>query len=281
LAWFVLFAGELAMFFDTHCFPHCFGLAVGVALLSTAGLVACDKQPAAEDVLNQTQQPVAEDAVTAGDAAAQAQMVRKVEELLDHTARAQWAEASLLLEPYLADPAQRDVEVWSAAGRIALLQKKDNVAAFAAEAIGRLRPDYGKDEKLKGLMAELHVRPIAEKVKLIPEVRKVLAEVASGGGTDSVDTDVMNLVGNAYVNGLGVSKDRVEAMKWYRKAAAARDPDAMYNLGMAYYHGDGVEQNLEEAVKWFRKAADGGDARAMNNLGVAYDNGQSVQQNGS
>jgi uncharacterized protein len=271
------------MFFDTHCSSRCFGLVVGVALLLVVGLAACDKQPAGKDVSDQTQQPVAEDAVTPGDAAARADTVRKAERLLDHTAWAQWYRARTLIQPYLADPEQHDVMVWSVAGRIAVLQKNnlldaDNLAVFAAEAIGRLRPDYAKDEELAALMVELHARPIAAKLKLIPEVRKVVAELSSGGRIDdAVGADVKSLVGIAYANGLGISQDYGEALKWLRKAAVEGDADAMFSIGLMYRHGEGVKQNSDKAMKWLKKAAVEGVAKAMFSIGVMYATDEGVE----
>ena len=75
------------------------------------------------------------------------------------------------------------------------------------------------------------------------------------GGSTSSNTRMMlkhnvNL-GNAYINGQGVTQNFEEAVKWYRQAATQGDAQAQYNLGNAYINGQGVTQNFEEAVQWW------------------------------
>jgi TPR repeat protein len=65
----------------------------------------------------------------------------------------------------------------------------------------------------------------------------------------------------AYKNGDGVSKDSVEAVKWYTKVVQHRQhrsdyftnsdmSEAQFELGKAYATGIGTPQNLTEAYKW-------------------------------
>jgi len=54
---------------------------------------------------------------------------------------------------------------------------------------------------------------------------------------------------------LGVARDEVEAVKWYRKAAEQNTGEAQYNLGLCYHNGDGVARDYAEAVKWLRDVA--------------------------
>lgn len=65
----------------------------------------------------------------------------------------------------------------------------------------------------------------------------------------------------------------------YRLAAEQGNPNAQYNLGLLYVNGLGVSQDYAEALKWFKLSADNGDASAQFNLGVLYENGQGVSQN--
>ena len=62
------------------------------------------------------------------------------------------------------------------------------------------------------------------------------------------------------------------------KAADQGNADTQYNLGLMYNNGIGVTQDYAEAMKWYRKAADQGNAKAQSNLGLMYDNGQGVTQ---
>ena len=79
-----------------------------------------------------------------------------------------------------------------------------------------------------------------------------------------------------YANGQGVPQDYVEAVKWYRRAAAQGHASAQFNLGNMYANGQGVPQDYVEAVKWYRRAAAQGDASAQNNLGLMYEDGKGV-----
>jgi TPR repeat protein len=58
--------------------------------------------------------------------------------------------------------------------------------------------------------------------------------------------------------GKGVAQDQVEAVDWFRKAAAQGSGEAEYNLGKCCQDGLGVEMDPAEAFKWFRAAADKG-----------------------
>jgi len=55
-------------------------------------------------------------------------------------------------------------------------------------------------------------------------------------------------------------------VKWYRKAAEQDNAVAQYHLGFCYEHGRGVAKDEVEAVNWYRKAAARGSTAALNNL---------------
>ena len=86
-------------------------------------------------------------------------------------------------------------------------------------------------------------------------------------------------LGASYYNGLGVTKDPKEAVKWFRKAAEQGYANAQANLGASYYNGLGVTKDPKEAVKWYRKAAEQGDATGQYYLGGCYYSGQGVTKN--
>jgi TPR repeat protein len=83
-------------------------------------------------------------------------------------------------------------------------------------------------------------------------------------------------LGVAYANGYGVSEDKSEALRWWRKAADQGYVKAEFRLGVAYDLGDGVPRDEAESVRWYRKAADQGDAEAQFNLGTAYRDGAGI-----
>ena len=62
--------------------------------------------------------------------------------------------------------------------------------------------------------------------------------------------------------GVGVSQDRTEAVKWFRKAAEQGLEQAQIALAECYIRGHGVPKNEAEAINWLRKAEEQGNLRA-------------------
>ena len=92
------------------------------------------------------------------------------------------------------------------------------------------------------------------------------------------DSEAEYMLGVCYRDGLGVDRDRAEAVKWFRKGAGHADDYNAYGLGVCYMEGYGVEQDMKEAVKWFLKAAEQGRPYALCALGVCYRNGLGVTE---
>ena len=67
---------------------------------------------------------------------------------------------------------------------------------------------------------------------------------------------------------MGVSKDKTEAARWYRKSAEQGNVHAQFILGTMYDRGEGLHQDDAEAMKWYRKAAEQGHASAQSRLDV-------------
>ena len=45
-------------------------------------------------------------------------------------------------------------------------------------------------------------------------------------------------------------------MRWFQKAAEQDYPAALHRLGNCYLQGTGVDRNIVEAMRYYRKAAD-------------------------
>lgn len=88
--------------------------------------------------------------------------------------------------------------------------------------------------------------------------------------------EAQSRLGVCYAVGKGVVMDGVEAVKWFRKAAEQNDAAGQRALGYRYSDGGGVTKDYVEAVKWWRKAAEQNDAKAQDVLGYCYNNGQGV-----
>src|ERR1700686_3326174 len=57
-------------------------------------------------------------------------------------------------------------------------------------------------------------------------------------------------LGGMYYYGKGVSKNYVEAARWYRKSAEQGNPKAEYSLCGVYHEGKGVPRDYAEAARW-------------------------------
>jgi TPR repeat protein len=74
------------------------------------------------------------------------------------------------------------------------------------------------------------------------------------------------------------NKDFLEAIVWYRKAAAQGSARAQGGLGSMYQYGQGVPRDLSESARWFRMAALQGDDYGQYALGFCYWKGWGVSQ---
>lgn len=77
-------------------------------------------------------------------------------------------------------------------------------------------------------------------------------------------------MGIAYDVGLGVERDPVQAVWWYKQAARGGNSFAQHNLGVAYAQGEGIETNMQKALNWWSRSAQQGNIDSQYNLGVAY-----------
>ena len=69
-----------------------------------------------------------------------------------------------------------------------------------------------------------------------------------------------------YSNGYGVAKDKAEALRWYKLAAAQGLGGSMRNVGWYYEHGYSVAANRAEAIRWYKRAAAAGYSGAADAL---------------
>ena len=98
------------------------------------------------------------------------------------------------------------------------------------------------------------------------------------GSINSDSAEVQFDIAKMYENGWGVTKDDVEAVRWYRKAAEQGYDKAQNNLGVKCRDGRGTERDLAEALRWFRRAAEQGDAISQSNIGAMYRDGNGVKR---
>ena len=66
----------------------------------------------------------------------------------------------------------------------------------------------------------------------------------------------------------GVTRDKKEAVRWFKKAAEQGDAKAQNNIGLIYANGYSVTKDNEKAVRWFKKAARQGNKDAIKSLKI-------------
>ena len=65
-------------------------------------------------------------------------------------------------------------------------------------------------------------------------------------------------LGIAHMEDDGVRVDKLEAFKWFKKAAEKGSSKEYWRLGFCYDEGQGAAKDPEEAFNWFMKAANKG-----------------------
>jgi TPR repeat protein len=95
------------------------------------------------------------------------------------------------------------------------------------------------------------------------------------------DVNAQYLFGEAHTLCLDFEPDYVEAIKWWRKAAAQQHAASHYALGRCYEQGCGVPQDDAEAAIWYRKAAELGHALAQTQQGLKSLHGEGAPQDSS
>src|SRR5262245_61259218 len=112
----------------------------------------------------------------------------------------------------------------------------------------------------------------AQTVESLPFDKKL--KLAKAG-----DEDAQLAVAQAYDNGIDTDVNKVEAAKWYKKAADEGNVEAMYRLARIVSAGaQGVKKSPELAAKLYESAARQGHVEAQNWLGYSYQRGLGVQQ---
>ena len=86
------------------------------------------------------------------------------------------------------------------------------------------------------------------------------------------------ILGTMYDRGNGVAANPIEAVSWYRRAAASNDAEAEFLLSQMLDVGRGTAQNAAESAVHLRLAASGGWLRAQQVLAYRLENGTGVRK---
>jgi TPR repeat protein len=87
------------------------------------------------------------------------------------------------------------------------------------------------------------------------------------------------LLGHAHFFGLGgMSRNELEAARWWRIAADGGDPRGQNDFAWMLSNGRGVPQDYAQAARYYRLAANQNHMGAQNDLGLMYEEGLGVPQ---
>ena len=146
---------------------------------------------------------------------------------------------------------------------------KLDVAGFLKHAADDSASDaaWARQEAWTRYSADLRDSPEgwAEQIRGIENAKTDKLESVRTACTNAVPA-LQRVLGEAYLNGTGVKKDEVEAVKWFRKAAEGGDAEGQRDLGHALAAGQGTKADIVEACRWLSAAAQKGDKVAKEEL---------------
>ncbi len=87
-------------------------------------------------------------------------------------------------------------------------------------------------------------------------------------GAAKGDVDAQYSLGEHFMKGTLVDKDRGEAARWFHRAAEQGHAEAQYKLGWLCVDGEGIAKNLDDAIAWYTAAAAQGHGDAQLKLGM-------------
>jgi len=96
---------------------------------------------------------------------------------------------------------------------------------------------------------------------------KIWFETAANSGR----ADAKYQLGRMYAVGLGLPKDENKAFTLFGESAAKGDRDGIHALGLSYYIGTGTQQDLKKAIELWERSAALGKIRSEHYLGRAYE----------
>lgn len=98
-------------------------------------------------------------------------------------------------------------------------------------------------------------------------------------GASLKDSVALSCVGACYEEGIGVLKNRLKAMEYYKKAIALGDNQAMYNLAIMYLDGKSTKPyEYDQAIEYLNHCANNNLGLACLTLSELYEDGFQVEK---
>ena len=118
-----------------------------------------------------------------------------------------------------------------------------------------------------------------DQIDLDTTAEKISAFDMTYDAANKGDVTAMSNLAFMYAKGIGVEKDELEAIQWYKRAGEQGHLTSQFNLGVIYAKGRGVNQDYGESFKWYKMAAQQGDMMAQSTLAMMYAKGIGTEKN--
>lgn len=116
------------------------------------------------------------------------------------------------------------------------------------------------------------------KGKSLSKTAKWAVDLLCSVEDESLKPTVLNALGIAYLNGLGVEKDSTMAIKSFEEAGKCGYTNAYYNLGLMMKNAPLGKQDLKNALNYFEKGAELGALNCCYLAGYMYYKGLGCEQ---
>lgn len=152
----------------------------------------------------------------------------------------------------------RELNKYSGAGVLVSAEDEDHITCKIVQ--GKERPDLPCEVFLMGTIT---CRPYLDEILAGARISKMsfedrIKEAEAG------DTDAMEALAKAYLEGDDVPQDLEKSFYWWKKLAETGNAMAQFNTGLYYAKGCGVERDFTKAAEWMQRSAENGDEDAAN-----------------
>jgi TPR repeat protein len=96
-------------------------------------------------------------------------------------------------------------------------------------------------------------------------------------GAERGDARAQCNLGRCFADGIGVTRDPVQAVRWFVAAAEQDLAEAQYRLGMMFLDSKTGTQDFKQAQRWFQQAATRGDANAQYEAAEGFRSGRGTK----
>lgn len=113
---------------------------------------------------------------------------------------------------------------------------------------------------LTSLALTVGASPAFAAVQSLEEFEQLKQQAEAG------DSKAMEELANTYYRGsynVGISRDFVQALNWFLRAADAGNTDVYVTIATIYEKGSTGERDLEKAYEWYQRAAESGSQEAQ------------------